>query len=223
MIVRAPAAQADRSRPPALRAGGAFQRRNFTLARTAAEAYLDAAGIPLQEQLVADAAAATDVPGRLQLLDGDPPTLLDGAHNPDAIAALVESLPEVLSPEWPLGVVLGLLEDKDATRMLASLVPLCERAWFTAPPSSRALSPAALQSLARQLGFEATVCEPRPSRALAQARSWALEHGGAVLVTGSVYLVGELLGELASAPADESADSPPASTGADGRLRSSGG
>ena len=193
-IVRAPPARADRSRPPALRAGGAFQRRNFTLARTAAEAYLDAAAIPMQEQLVAEAAAATEVPGRLQLLDGDPPTLLDGAHNPDAIAALVESLPEVLSPERPLGVVLGLLEDKDAPRMLASLLPLCERAWFTAPPSSRALSPAALQSLARQLGFEATVCEPRPSRALAQARSWAHEHGGAVLVTGSVYLVGELLG-----------------------------
>jgi dihydrofolate synthase/folylpolyglutamate synthase len=216
-IVRAPAAQADRSRPPALRAGGAFQRRNFTLARTAAEVHLDAAGIPMQEHLVAEAAATTDVPGRLQLLPGEPPTVLDGAHNPDAIAALVESLPEVLPPERPLAVVLGLLEDKDAPRMLAALLPLCERAWFTAPPSSRALSPAALQSLARQLGFDATVCEPRPSRALAQARSWAREHAGAVLVTGSVYLVGELLGELAPA------DSPSASAGAASRTRSSSG
>jgi folylpolyglutamate synthase/dihydropteroate synthase len=98
--------------------------------------------------------------------------------------------------------------------MLSTLLPLCERAWFTAPPSTRALSPAALQSLARQLGFDATVCEPRPSRALEQARSWAREHAGAVLVTGSVYLVGELLGEFASAGEREPADSPPASTGA---------
>jgi folylpolyglutamate synthase/dihydropteroate synthase len=106
--------------------------------------------------------------------------------------------------------VLGLLEDKDAPRMLAALLPLCERAWFTAPPSTRALSPAALQSLARQLGFDAAVCEPRPSRALAQARSWAREHDGAVLVTGSVYLVGELLAEL------EPADAPPAPAEASG-------
>jgi dihydrofolate synthase/folylpolyglutamate synthase len=208
-IVRAPAAPSA----VALRAGGAFQRRNFTLARTAAEVYLDAVGIPMNERLVAEAAAATDVPGRLQLLPDEPPTVLDGAHNPDAIAALVESLPEVL-PERPLAVVLGLLEDKDASRMLSTLLPVCERAWFTAPPSTRALSPAALQSLARQLGFDATVCEPRPSRALEQARSWAREHAGAVLVTGSVYLVGELLGELARAREREPADSLPASTGA---------
>ncbi len=73
---------------------------------------------------------------------------------------------------------------------------MCERAWFTAPPSSRALSPAALQSLARQLGFDAVACEPTPWRALAEARRWAARCGGAVLVTGSVYLVGDLLGRL---------------------------
>jgi dihydrofolate synthase / folylpolyglutamate synthase len=195
-IVRAPAAPA--SIP--LRASGAFQRRNFTLALTAAETYLAGAGIAMQERRVAAAAASTDVPGRLQRVADDPPTVLDAAHNPDAIAALVESLPEVL-PERPLAVVLGVLEDKDAPRMLGALLPLCERAWFTAPPSSRALSPAALQSLARQLEFDATVCEPRPLRALAQAQAWAREHGGAVLVTGSVYLVGEVLGALQQSPA----------------------
>jgi dihydrofolate synthase / folylpolyglutamate synthase len=190
-IVRAPVP----SQAVAMRARGSFQRRNFGLARAAAESYLRSVGIPISEQAVADAAASTEVPGRLQLVDRDPPTLLDGAHNPDAVAALVEALPEVL-PEWPLAIVLGVLEDKDAARMLQALLPLGERAWFTAPPSSRALSPAALGSLARQLGFEATVCEPRPWRALEQAREWARERHGAVLATGSVYLIGELLGRL---------------------------
>jgi dihydrofolate synthase/folylpolyglutamate synthase len=181
-----------------LLARGSFQRRNFELARVAAEAYLQMRGIQLSERAVAQAAAATEVRGRLQLLDDAPPTVLDGAHNPDAVAALVESLPEVLdaSPAAPLALVLGVLDDKDAARMLAALMPLVARAWFTVPPSSRALSPAALQSLARQLGFEATVSEPKPARALAQARRWAAEQGGAVLATGSVYLVGELLGQL---------------------------
>jgi dihydrofolate synthase/folylpolyglutamate synthase len=199
---RAPIVQAAGGEDsPWMEARGPFQRRNFALARTAAESYLRGHGIPLDEHAVEEAAAATDVPGRLQLLDGRPPTLLDGAHNPDAVAALVDALPEVL-PERPLALVLGVLEDKDAATMLQTLLPLCERAWFTAPPSSRALSPAALQSLARQLGFEASACEPRPSRALAQARLWAQECHGAVLATGSVYLVGALLGSLQAPDAD---------------------
>ncbi len=178
-----------------LLARGGFQRANFALARAAAEAYLRGAAIPLRERAVADAAATTEVPGRLQVLSGEPLTLLDGAHNPHAIAALVESLADVAG-QAPLALVLGVLEDKDAATMLAALLPRVERAWFTAPQNSRALSPAALQSLARQLGFDASACEPQPSRALAQAREWAAERGGVVLATGSVYLVGDLLAAL---------------------------
>lgn len=194
-----------RPRPPTptleLAARGAFQRRNFALARAAAESYLQTRAIALDEQAVAQAAASTQVPGRLQLVGEDPPTVLDGAHNPDAVAALVESLPDVLplagaGGEQPLALVLGVLDDKDAAGMLGALMPAVQRAWFTAPPSSRALPPAALQSLARQLGFEATASEPRPARALEQARRWAAERGGAVLATGSVYLVGDLLASL---------------------------
>jgi dihydrofolate synthase/folylpolyglutamate synthase len=179
----------------ALRARGSFQRRNFALARAAAESYLAAVGIELSEEAVTDAAAQTEVPGRLQTLCEDPLTILDGAHNPAAVAALAQTLPEVFGGR-PLALVLGVLEDKDAAGMLATLLPVCERAWFTAPPGSRALPPAALQSHARQLGFDAVACEQRPSAALAQAQSWATQHDGAVLATGSVYLVGELLAEL---------------------------
>jgi dihydrofolate synthase / folylpolyglutamate synthase len=194
-----------RPRPSAavgeLRAPGAFQRRNFALARVAAESYLQGAGIAVREQAIAEAAAATHVAGRLQLFEGDPPTVLDGAHNPHAVRALVASLPEVLACRGPLALVLGVLDDKDAAGMLAALLPLSERAWFTAPHSARALPPAALASLARQLGFEQSECEPKPVLALAQARSWASKQGGAVLATGSVYLVGELLGHLQDAEA----------------------
>jgi dihydrofolate synthase/folylpolyglutamate synthase len=140
------------------------------------------------------AAAETIVQGRLQIMGKDPLTVLDGAHNPDATRALVGAFRELYG-ERPVGLVLGVLEDKDAASMLAALLPICERAWFTVPPSSRALSPSALQSLARQLGFDAVVCEPQPAEALLAAQHWARERDGdaAVLATGSVYLVGELL------------------------------
>jgi dihydrofolate synthase / folylpolyglutamate synthase len=183
-------------------AKGSFQRRNFALARTAAQEYLRSTGIEPEEGAITAAAATVEVPGRLQVVGEHPLIVLDGAHNPDAVDALVASLPDVVG-DRALGLVMGVLEDKDAAGMLATLLPVCERAWFTAPPSPRALSPAALQSLARQLGFEAGECESDPERALEQARRWAGEREDgnrrAVLATGSIYLVGELLRGLGSA------------------------
>jgi dihydrofolate synthase/folylpolyglutamate synthase len=188
-----------------LRAHGGFQRHNLALARAAAEAYLQGVGIAWQEGALGRVAESLEVPGRLQRLEGDPPTILDGAHNPHAVRALVASLPAQLAGKR-VALVLGVLEDKDAAAMLAELLRVSERAWFTAPPSARALSPAALQSLARQQGFERTTCEPSPERALAQAREWARENDAVVLVTGSVYLVGEVLALAARARRGEGAE-----------------
>jgi dihydrofolate synthase/folylpolyglutamate synthase len=191
----------------ALGARGEFQRRNFSLARVVAETYLRDVGIAPREQAVREAAAATRVRGRLHVVSGDPLTVLDGAHNPDAVHALVRALPGVAG-ERPLALVLGVLEDKDAAGMLAPLLAVAERAWFTAPPSGRALSPGALVSLARQVGFDRVACEPSPQRALLDAQRWAVEHGGAVLVTGSVYLVGDLLAALENGGAAEESRNP---------------
>jgi dihydrofolate synthase/folylpolyglutamate synthase len=198
-IVVAPRADSSESPGAAsastLAAKGIFQQRNFALARLVAETYLRDVAIEPSERAIEQAAVATEVRGRLQIVAHDPLTVLDGAHNPGAVGALVESLPGVLEGR-PLALVLGVLEDKDAVRMLEQLLGVCERAWFTAPPSERALSPAALQSLARQLGFVDVLCEPSARRALAQAQEWARERGAAVLATGSVYLVGDLLAGL---------------------------
>jgi dihydrofolate synthase / folylpolyglutamate synthase len=175
-------------------ARGAFQRNNFALASLAAGAYLGQASIEPSEQAVHAAALATSVPGRMQVVASDPLTVLDGAHNQPAALALAQSLPELLAGR-KLALVLGVLEDKDAAGMLATLLPLCEQAWFTAPPSRRALPPDTLLSLARQLGFDHAVCEPQPLAAFVAAQSWArtLDGDGAVLASGSVYLVGDLL------------------------------
>jgi dihydrofolate synthase/folylpolyglutamate synthase len=182
------------SEPPStpLLARGPFQRRNFALARAAAEAHLRAVGMGVSERAVARAAAETELPGRLQLVEQDPPTVLDGAHNTDAARALAQALPDVL-PERPLALVLGVLDDKDAAGMLAELRGRCAHAWFTAPPNARARAPEELRRLALSLGFPHAACEPRPTVALARAREWASAHEGCVLATGSVYLVGELL------------------------------
>ena len=199
-VIQAPAEGDSGTDAVVLASRGGFQRRNFALARLAAEAYLEACGIEPEERAIRQAARQTAVDGRLQVADHDPLLILDGAHNPDAVAALVDSLHEIPGG-WPpggrpLGLVLGVLEDKDAAGMLSRLLALSTRAWFTAPASNRALSPAALMSLSGQLGFSGVLSEPRPERALAAARDWARAQGpeAVILATGSIYLVGELLG-----------------------------
>src|SRR5436190_14102356 len=89
---------------------GSFQRRNFALARTAAEAFMG----ELDARAVARAAAEVRVSGRLQMIGERPLTLLDGAHNPDGMAALAESLSEVTGSRKPLVAVVSILDDKDA-------------------------------------------------------------------------------------------------------------
>ncbi len=176
----------------ALRARGAFQRRNFAVARAAATAFLQDAGIELREQAVRAAATTTVVPGRFQLVADDPPTVVDSAHNSDGVAALVESLPELLAGR-PLVAVVGILDDKDAAGMLRTLLPLCAHAVFTRPDNPRALPSATLQSLARQLGFSGATSDPQPPRALAAGRAWARQYGGVLLVVGSIYLISDAL------------------------------
>jgi dihydrofolate synthase / folylpolyglutamate synthase len=217
-IVRAAAADADRSHDPPTRA--AFQRTNLELARVAAAAYLESVGIDLDDRLVHAAADATTVLGRFQIVCEHPLTVFDGAHNPDAVRALVRSLTPLLNGAR-LALVLGVLEDKDAAGMLAALLPLCERAWFTAPPSSRALSPAALQSLARQLGFEQVACDAQPRRALTSAQDWAAAQPDAtvVLAAGSIYLIGDLLQGLQQTLLGGRARAAGASSGADRTSR----
>jgi dihydrofolate synthase / folylpolyglutamate synthase len=178
-------------------APGTFQRRNFALARAAAQAYLGA----LDPDAVAAAAAEVRVPGRLQSIGEAPLTLLDGAHNPEAMSALTESLPEIVSGHDRLVAVVSILDDKDAAGMLAALLPACDAIVLTSSQNPRSLPPPTLQSLARQLGGPPAVVVRDPRAALVRARELA-GPGGVVLATGSLYLVADLLapdrGERAS-------------------------
>jgi dihydrofolate synthase / folylpolyglutamate synthase len=176
-----------------LTALGPYQRRNFALARAAAEAYLGR----LDPDAVAAAAAETLVPGRLQVIDEEPLTLLDGAHNPEGIAALAEALAEPFAEPFAAGhdwvvAVVSVLDDKDAAGMLATLVPMCDGLVLTASHNPRALPPPTLKSLAEQLGGPPSEVIRDPRAALARARELA-GPGGLVVATGSIYLVADLL------------------------------
>jgi dihydrofolate synthase/folylpolyglutamate synthase len=173
-----------------LLARGAFQRRNFALARTAAEALLG----ELDPEAVRVAAASVRVPGRFEVVADEPLTILDGAHNPGGVRALAEGLRAELG-ERPLVFVLSILDDKDAAEMIRALLPLAHELVLTSNSNPRALSPATLASLAEQMGGagrDQMKIEADPHRAVELAQHLAGAEG-VVLATGSIYLVADLL------------------------------
>jgi len=170
-----------------LAAHGAFQRANFALARAAAKAFLG----ELDERAVRAAAAEVRVPGRMQVISHEPLTVLDGAHNPAGAEAVAQALPELVGEREVVGV-LGVLDDKDAAGMLRALLPRLDRVVFTHSSNPRSLSPGTLESLSEQLGGPPSETVADPRKALARARELAGSRG-AVLVTGSIYLIADLV------------------------------
>jgi dihydrofolate synthase/folylpolyglutamate synthase len=182
---------------PPLGARGRFQRDNFALAAAAAEAFLER---PLESGALRSAAAETVVPGRLEVVGQAPLTLHDGAHNPSGATALAASLADVMGARRPRVAVIGVLEDKDAAGMLETLLPHFDRMVFTRPSNPRALSPATLVTLAEKLGGPPAETVPEPRAAVTRARELA-GPDGAVLATGSIYLIADLVRERADARA----------------------
>jgi dihydrofolate synthase/folylpolyglutamate synthase len=165
-----------------LAARGSFQRHNFALAAATAEAFLER---PLDRGALADAALAVTVPGRMEVVEEDPLVIFDGAHNPAGMTALAEALPEVVG-DRPVTAVVSILDDKDARAMLAALRPAASNFVFTRTSNPRALSPEKLTDLVPG----AFVLED-PKAALQKAK----ELGGAVVATGSIYLIADLVRE----------------------------
>ncbi len=138
-----------------------------------------------------DGLAATRWPGRLELIRDSPMVVMDGAHNPAALAQLGRELRR-LEPTRRVIVVFGMMADKDINASLAELRRLgAAEVVFTAASGSRPASPAAL---AREWG--SGIVEGDPEAAGRRALQLA-GPDGLVLVCGSLYLVGELRASLA--------------------------
>ncbi|HET6405895.1 MAG TPA: folylpolyglutamate synthase/dihydrofolate synthase family protein [Candidatus Thermoplasmatota archaeon] len=168
---------------------GAHQVENAALA----VATLDLLGVP--ELAIREGLARTRWPGRLQRIAGKPSLLLDGAHNPAGVAALAEHLKaRGLRPV----LVFGALGDKDWATMVATLAPHASDAVVTRVPSPRAADPQEVARAFSMNGIFGMVVE-EPGHALRTAERIA-GPDGLVLVTGSLYLVGDVLGRLAPSP-----------------------
>lgn len=174
---------------------GAFQARNGALALATIQE-LRNQGFHLPDEAVTRGLQSARIPGRMELIDDRVPVLLDGAHNAEKVAALAEDVAQLLPVRHGgrrVGV-LGVLETKQAHEMLASIVGKIDVLVATSPQvlAKEGRDPAGMAAVAREAGFHGEVLlEPDSRQAIGRALEVAeMVAGSAVLVTGSLYLVG---------------------------------
>jgi dihydrofolate synthase/folylpolyglutamate synthase len=203
------------TRPP-LNAAATIEDMNVALAGAALDqlgamgvraAAVD--GVSVGARLIdADTRAAARLPGRMERFDIDlesrrVPIVLDGAHVPFNMRAVLRDLALTSDLAGPCVAVVALAGDKDAAGFIAELGERASAIVFTdLPGSSRGRSPAELRALAGSLGLASEV-EPEPRRALKRGLERATRANAWLIVTGSLYLVGALrpaIVEAAKAP-----------------------
>jgi dihydrofolate synthase / folylpolyglutamate synthase len=172
---------------------GRHQLRNVALAIAAAEelSKLGIAGITAES--IESGIRETRWPGRFQAIaarDGWPEIVLDVAHNPAGAWALRSALSERYG-DRPLIFVFGAMRDKAISEMTEILFPLAERVIATRPENPRAAAPEEIQQAASRTGAEIESVVEVES-ALKRGRDSA-GPGAVLVVTGSIYLVGEAM------------------------------
>jgi dihydrofolate synthase/folylpolyglutamate synthase len=172
---------------------GDHQLRNAALAIRAAE-LLRQRGVPVAPDEAARGLAAARWPGRLERFEGSPSFLLDAAHNADGFRALARHLEG--SPIAPRDrvLVLGLTSGRRAAHMVEPLREKVGHILVAEPRTSKAVSADEVQAQLRDEGVEAEAAGQAPD-AVSRARELC-PPGGEVVVTGSLYLVGDVRAAL---------------------------
>ena len=177
---------------PALR--GANQLLNAAGALAAFEALRDR--LPITAQAARNGFAMVELPGRFQIVPGQPTLVLDVAHNPHAAATLARNLDQM--GYFPrTHAVFGSMRDKDVDAVLTRLAPLVDGWHYTDLPTPRALTAAELADRHRRLALAGpgpvhVQTHSSPAQALAGALERA-DPADRIVVFGSFYTVGGVL------------------------------
>lgn len=176
---------------------GRHQVENASLALAAVEC-LRSQGFAVDESGVRRGLGQACWEGRLEPVAQRPDVYLDGAHNPASAKVLARSLAGMKPDYRRLILVLGILGDKDIRGIISPLAPLADHIIVTKPEYARAM---AITALAREVRSVHAAVEVRET--VVQALEQARRRAGAddlILVTGSLYVVGEARAVMAVAP-----------------------
>jgi dihydrofolate synthase / folylpolyglutamate synthase len=182
---------------------GRHQLRNLALAITASEE-LNGMGFNISAANIEAGVRNTRWPGRFQVLPalrGFPEVVLDVAHNPAGAWALRSTL-STLYEDRKLTFIFGAMRDKAISEIAGILFPLADRVIVTEAGNPRAASAHDITELAQHTQSE--IIEEKDVASALESASRFAGHDGVVVITGSIYLVGEAMGLLSriAAPQD---------------------
>jgi dihydrofolate synthase/folylpolyglutamate synthase len=176
-------------------AAEAFPLMNAMLAMTAAQTVIGRFEADQFRMLL-----GMTIPGRAQVVRGDPDVIYDAAHNPDGARALAEVLPELAGGREVM-CCLAILEGKDAAGIVNGLAPVVsrfvcteippERIEGSGRPGGRSRPALEVAALCQKAGVEAEAIAD-PLQAWERARTLARERGGVALAAGSHYLLSSI-------------------------------
>lgn len=170
---------------------GTYQLANLTTAATICDWLIEHQVMSNADAFV-KAAESTIMPARLQMIESQPPTFLDAAHNPDGASALLDSCQQCFAGR-SLIFVLGFLADKDWQKM-AEMYRRVAKSIITTTPNNPKRTLTATE-LASNLPGSQAIDDPKEALLKAQQLAGAKD---AIIATGSFYLVKELLPEVTS-------------------------
>jgi dihydrofolate synthase/folylpolyglutamate synthase len=164
---------------------GEHQARNAAASIAACEALL---GRALDERAVRSAFATLTAPARIEVVARHPLVVLDGAHNVDAMEAVVATLREAF--RWArLHAVTAIFDDKDVEGVMARVAEIADRAYVSTNASPRSAPPDRVAAALRA-GVADVRVYPSVAAAVEAARA-AADPADLILVTGSFYTVGD--------------------------------
>ncbi len=167
-----------------------WQAENALISLKMAEGLKDQ-GYDIKKADIVEGIENTCLPGKMELIEEDPKTMIDSAHNRTGFEALKLGLEKLEFDR--LLLVAGMLEDKDHESIVETLGPIADLAYIAEPVSERKLDSKIL-------------CEEFESYCPAQAYEHGIEalkiaeeewrEGDLILITGSMYLLGDILKKL---------------------------
>jgi len=169
---------------------GAHQAANAAAACAALKAF----SLPVTDAAIQAGVAAARWPGRLQLIEGEPPILLDAAHTPAAARALAAALDDHFPDQRWLAVI-GVSADKDLAGLLAPLQGRLEAVWASQSSHPRAM-PADMLAQRLAAGGQPVTAQADLAQTIQAGMQAAEDQAAGLLVFGSVFLVEEALNIL---------------------------
>ena len=167
---------------------GKHQASNALLAIEAA-LILKEKGYDISDEAIVEGIATSYWPGRMEKIQDEPTIFIDGAHNPEGVERLRESV-ETLFPDEELTLIVGMMKDKDYMRMIDELLPFAKKVYTVSPDPYRGFAPRVVAKNLREKGVAAETFDSVADVITFLKGQTKIEDK--IIIFGSLYLIGDI-------------------------------